>query len=74
MSADCDSLLLADTCSDESLVTSRLTEAQARIPKNPTFCTMCCTASFALVTKSYTKKTTTTKQQFKTHITAVRYE
>lgn len=29
-----------------------LTEAQAKIPKNPTFCTICWTPSLALVTTS----------------------
>lgn len=33
----------------------KLTEAQARIPKNPTFCTMFCTASLALDAKSCKK-------------------
>lgn len=39
----------------KKLKKKKLTEAQARIPKNPTFCTMFCTASLALDAKSCKK-------------------
>lgn len=46
---------LSETCRD--VTRNKLTEAHARIPKNPTFCTMCWTPSFSLVTKSWTDRT-----------------
>lgn len=42
--------IVSETCRD--VTESKLTEAHARIPKKPTFCTMCWTPSFSLVTKS----------------------
>lgn len=52
LSEDCIATVIADQGHYKHPPINTLTEAQAKIPKNPTFCTICWTPSFALVTKS----------------------